>query len=273
LFEARLQIGDGTTSTYFADESRNITFNHYLFGGNAIYVTNNATFVLGRILTESKKTTYAGCSIIGLCDDGQDLPITGTTGSTMYFYSSHFIKHRYNYYSLAQAVSIGGTPTAARVWNCRGNFCFQQNIRNFDVYNIETRAPGRGIINQPSTGNTYDKVNVFSNTYVYTSDMYRNVTISNVYARDCNYVFSATNNGNYSHYLIDADIDIWAFNWGATEGKIYRQYHINVKVRDKNGASIENATVKLLDNTSAELFSVQTDGNGDIVQQIGRAHV
>jgi hypothetical protein len=267
LLEARIIIGDGSTATYFADESRNITINSYLSGGYAILVKSAAYFTLGKLIDATDKTTYGGCSIIGLADDGQDVYLRFESGSTGAFYSCMFTKFRYNYYSIAQSVVISGTPTSMRIWNCRGDLSTAQNIQNFDMYNVEVRLAGRAIINQPSTGNTYDKISVFGTSYIYTSDMYRTVTISNLYARDCTYVFSPTNAGGYDHYLINPDIDNWAFNWGTTWGKIYRQYSFDLTVRDDNGDPLNGATVVLLDKNGNQLFTTTTDANGKITTQ------
>ncbi|RLG07054.1 MAG: hypothetical protein DRN68_05995, partial [Thaumarchaeota archaeon] len=75
--------------------------------------------------------------------------------------------------------------------------------------------------------------------------------------------------GSDYSYFIDLDADEWKFLWySAPNARAYRQYTFNLKVTDKEGNPIDNATVKVYDKNKTLEFETKTDSNGEIPEQI-----
>jgi len=67
------------------------------------------------------------------------------------------------------------------------------------------------------------------------------------------------------------DVDNWEVNfryWVTGNPKVVREHRFNFKVVDSRGVPIPNATVTLFNIDWDQIFSVMTDSNGNIVQQV-----
>lgn len=75
-------------------------------------------------------------------------------------------------------------------------------------------------------------------------------------------------NGVCNVYIIDSILSNWDINWAsAPDPVIYRQYTFNLKVLDTNQNNVENATVILKDKDGTQLFSLTTNASGEITEQ------
>ena len=57
------------------------------------------------------------------------------------------------------------------------------------------------------------------------------------------------------------------FYWADTNDRVYKYFHFNLKVIDKDGNGIEGATVKIWDKTGALVVNATTDTNGTLPEQ------
>jgi len=92
-------------------------------------------------------------------------------------------------------------------------------------------------------------------------------TFRNIWARGFDYLISRTLGIKVNFYLINWDVDVWAFSFGADKFIAWRQYEFDLAVTDKDGNPINGATVELKDKNGNVVFSVKTDVNGRITTQ------
>jgi hypothetical protein len=263
---SKLNIGDGSTSTFFKDTLKNLVIPSGVITGNSqtyCDVKSNATFQLGDLIDETKKVTKDGCQM-----DFQE----GSYYSTKLFYAHSGLV---NLYSASFMISggfsgrcviteSGGTAIA---WNCFIIGCLAfLRVLNGDIFNIIS-CYSSSTINQCSC--SINNVNLVGSPY-YMIEMYSNYqTIAkNITSRSPNTAFLRPSAINVDQYIIDADTDEWSILWGSTcTGKIYRQNTINLHITDKDGNDIAGATVTLKDNGGSTVFSVSTGADGKITEQ------
>lgn len=259
-FSCKIQIGDGSTATWFADEKKQIIFVDGIVALNEIffYPTANSHFRLGKNIS-GYRNEY-GCSIIvDESDTGYYFiaGISGTYAPNVELYNSTFIgvegidgKCRY--------------ADAPKIYNCVFDGIYLFNFTNSDICTLDLLNSVDGLTLMAGTlKNIYVHDNGSAiwtySTFDITVDggIFRgNGDILNTYAGSCN------------AYLIDCDVDTWHFDFRANwTGKAYRQYKFDLKVQDKDENDISGAAVKIWDKDNNLVVDATTNASGIIATQ------
>jgi hypothetical protein len=263
-FDCKIVIGDSSTTTWFIDTVKQVTFNAGCIsadGQNLIFVKNKATFRLGTVVDATNKISKNGCSLRVLTTLYWYYYICYQTGASIELYSSDF-----------QASGTDrGSLQANIVWNCLFNGLGIADLfpcGTADFFNINSLNTMYGI--RIGTG-TFNKITALGCARTIRIAYYTVGTISNVYSRTpVSWLVDVQSLGttSYNFYLINVDSDVWSFRWTSSSGTtIYRQYEFDLNVTDSSGNPINTATVTLKDKDGNTVFSVSTDANGNIVQQ------
>ena len=258
-FNAKLQIGDGNTATWFADTNKHITIVNGLISGNwqtFIDVKTNAVFRVGKLIDLTKKITDEGCSFYFAETNYYSKPIMGD--GTIYLYGSIFTAY----------VKEARMNDPDRCWNCKFiNECFIVSA-NSNIYNYQTENNINHGITILSGSGTYEDIKITGDSCV--SVVYIDggtATVKNLKAFGTfQYDVQPSNNGIC--YLINCDFPAWTFIWqNPPNEKVYRQYEFDLKVIDKDNVAISGATVKIWDKDSNLVVDTTTDANGEIATQ------
>ncbi|GAG18670.1 unnamed protein product, partial [marine sediment metagenome] len=208
--------------------------------------------------------TSAGCTIL-LTDAAGATIYNHGSGSTIEFYSSSFISLQKNTV-LMQGGAVA--PDVFVVYNCLFDGIYWGSVTGLDAYNVYiTKATfGMQDVKAPSTT---DRLTVSdcgygmmvwgpNSLYVTNAVVQRAVTTSFLF-----------NTNVADSYLVDGECDVWNITWaGVCTAEFFRQYTFNMQVVDADGAGILGVTVAMVDNAAGAVFSVATDANGDIAEQI-----
>jgi len=270
--DCKMQIGDGTTSTFVTETSKALIIGPNVTTANGqtpFWVKNNANFTLGAVGDASKKTTVNPCYVLNLVSSYLDFICYSESGATG-FINSYGTKWA-NLPAKAYYVYHQGTA-ASRFWNnsldsigfylCASNGDYFNNLVNGSaaIYNCFGDSSQTRIVQK--TGVTYSFIISTTGT----------VTYSNVWAIGANAVFQTLSSFSGTANIVNLINDVaWtcSFNTSAT-GSVYRQYTCDINVCDKDGDPLPDVTVDCEDTTGTAVWtagSVTTDVNGDITQQ------
>jgi len=270
-FDAKLQIGNGSTQTYFADEEvqvqwADIDTAHY----EKIFRVMRKTYLrLGALLDEATKATAKGVTILNHCDN--TTPSWHQPGYVIYeewsnqndievyLYSCHFINPKR---SMVVWIPYGTT----RLWNCQFNGVSLGDGPTDGLFNVTISYSN----NYPFG---YARWTGFEQAFAY--NCYRLIytqatytfNLKNAYSRGHTYIVRPSG-WSGTGYFINCDFDSWAIDWaGTSSGTIYRQYEIDIAVTDKDDNPLSGATVTLRDKDGNQVFQVTTEVNGEIATQ------
>jgi hypothetical protein len=265
LFNSKVSLGDGSTTTYFGDTAKQIIFSASV-APVPLTIRGKATATFGTLIDASAKTTKNGCDFIYLSTGSQtailDTHDWESPPYTCNLYSCSFLSKR-----------TANIKVYGNVYNClfRGEVpIYLEATSNY--YNCIVESISLGINNfcflfdaSPSSLNS---VQGFNAIYAVWLQGNMNPTVSNLYARNCTYI-AGLYQYTGSTYLINADADTWAFQWGAggNTGAVYRQYTFDLTVTDAAGNAIPNAAVTVKDKNGKTVFSLTTDANGKTATQ------
>jgi hypothetical protein len=240
-----------------------------------INIGNNARFRCGIPIDALNHSSRAGCTFYDNSTNSSyyhffiSLSTYATGSPSVEFYSTNF----YSYAGSPDGlVSIG---INGKVWNVGffGNSQISSGIHlstcgNCDIYNLIADSTATSL--RSSSGNI-SKVSSLNNQYAV---WFQNgaANVSDVYARGCSYAARSDYSGTtrYDNYMINPDIDYWHFTYfgNNASGLIWRQYTVDLTVKDKSGNAINAANVSLFNGTNATIFMVFTNSTGQIPQQI-----
>jgi hypothetical protein len=262
---AKLVIGDGSTATTFSDASKVIVVDDLCSANNEVawrFLTA-ATVTFGVLVDAGNHVTRDGCHFI-FTEDHWDCRYPQIECDA-YFYSCSLQvlgAARTKFYILS-----GGVNT--RVWNTQ----FQKNLY------FDTSGSGYGDFFSVTISGVVDatwgvaaalaRCSFFPTQYVIrhyskaTTDV-----ITDLYARGYGNDLVYTSGGSGSLSLVDADVSNWNISWAGTSTRIiYRQYTVNLVVKDAAGDPIEDANVTLYNYDSSAAFSALTGASGTIAEQ------
>lgn len=244
--ECELTLGNGTVegTTWFADTGQMVRFNvTEAMTGYVIYLEDYSHFRIGELIDPEKKITSDGCYLYFNL-----LEYTGFYGgfdnslTEAKFYNSRlevpdesveahhnleiYIQGNVTYYGcefiniyVLSATEYSPAPT--EFWDCH-------IIKNDGLY-LEQSV-------------IFDKVMCLNTTYyLWISNPPEDVTIRNLYGRNTQHV-AIYESGNKDTYVIDADLDVWSFEYGYGEGEVYRQYTFDLTVTYPNGTAINGTS-------------------------------
>lgn len=264
--QARLQIGDGSTATWFADENQQIIIpTGVITGGGWVSWCSkkaNANFRLGKCTNTTKKLTEAGCHIWITRDAAGSLTILDGENSSgnVEIYGSQI------YFSQGAQQCRFYRCQNGKFWG--NNFDHKIQIASatgLDVYNNDYFNVYSGLF---AVGGTFDLLRFYRTIYITNLDgtTASNITIKNVIAVENTYVARGFNTAK-NLYMINFDVETWAFTYSSYTGKFYRQYEFDLKVIDKDNAAINAATVKIWDKDSNLIVDTTTNASGVIATQ------
>ena len=251
-FSCTLQIGDGSTETWLADENKAISFTG---DKGYIYVFKYGHLRLGHIVNEEKRTTRNGCYLYNNASEYYYL-ILCNDGGVIEIYSS-LLKAK-------KGASLTLYGSGHKIWNSViSSYITGQS--HIDMYRTTIQSVTHGVRFIP----TYANDIIISNAW-YAIDLYSisgDKTVKNLKLIDEITSFRTYNfNGNL--HAINT-ICKWTFSWGwNSNGKIYRQYTYNLKVVDEEGNPISGAKVSVYNRSGYLEFEDITDANGQIPEQI-----
>lgn len=252
-----IDLGDGTTHTYFKDISQQVVF------AEKILMLTNLHLQFGNVLDITNKTGTDGCNFYF---------------ENSLFYGSNIFKPNYpllfydtTLIALGASGNIAWLQGGAVFWGCMGNVYCGNVIAPavLDYSNSITREGYRGSSRCPVIADNWTIASATTYGLYFGGGDYvtlRNVKIVNT-ATD--FRFRAYNG---TVYAIDFDCG-WIVSWYRTcSGKLYRQYSFNLKVLDRANAGIAGVSVILKDKdgntTSQRGFDTTTNIEGKITEQI-----
>ncbi len=262
LFNCKLIVGDGSTTTWFTDTKKQITTSA---ASPCIEIKAAATLTLGALENLASKTGSSGCDIFATGDGWISDLIKGAITADVYLYGCSFSR-----YSDWNDIRIRLANSDNRVWDCLLKNRVFFTATKADIYNTFILKTGSAAgIEDPVSGTEINRVSILSCRYSIWFYNKPSVTVSNLFARNCGNLYLFLYTGQ-TLTLINADLDNWAITWVANinnTGFLYRQYTFNLQVTEEDGTPIQTANVVLTNNASAEVFNVNTDASGLIAEQ------
>lgn len=274
-FTCKLKIGDGSTTTWFADESKQILFADNIVSTHyqpIIDVTVNATFRLGILLNSTKKTTWKGCTIISLENTYAEAIIKGVTGADILLFGSGFYKP-----SGTQPLVLDYLSTTSKVYDCILSWGRIYRA-DADIYNVDIQNGGTASFMPSANIVGVDRLNLTGCCVALMSNAASSpVTFRNVYARNCGLVVSGCTatyasfcrmyNSSAHHIIIDADTDLWNFTWSGSTGRWIRKYSFDLQLVDTTGTGIDSVKVKMWDSSDSIVTNATTNSSGVLATQ------
>lgn len=268
-FDFRIVIGDGTTTTWFVDAGRQVTFRSTAvtaISQNLVEVKANATVRFGVLDDAYQKITSDGIHFYSLVTQSSTSYIKGATNGEFYLYSC--------------VLNSSGTQHRVTISpNCK---VYNSIVENCWVFGLSTANASdffNVLLSECSVGASdsalaylfglLNKITAYRNSQVFFfGNQAFSVTVRNVYARLNTNIVRAMNMASHN-YLVNVDSDSWAIQWvGSSTKYIYRQYEFDATCIDKNGNPIEGVTaVAEYINPYGIAFTQTTDVNGEISTQ------
>lgn len=260
----RVRLEDGGGSTYFAEEDRAIFFTASPYSRPNVdpvfrSAGTNCHARLGRLVNDANKVTDKGCKVyfspgsrFNFGGYNVELYSSEFRADTGYIWNFPSGLKMYNnqFQKGCQPASI---PSNAIMYN---NILvgvaaeqFRGTLEKITIYNAGTAFL--------ALGSSYDDFVGFRT---------RGITSKQFI------VYALT--GDWKHINADYEESMWnKINWWwwgnpQSTGKIHRALTFDVKVQDEKENSISGATVTLWDKNGTQVFSLTTDANGEITQQI-----
>ncbi len=266
---ALLNVGDGSTVTWFADENICLALTAAVspnFSG-LIRSRINAHFRLGRLVDAGDKTTDRGCSVINKSPSSYP-NIFGYVND--YAYGHNIELYDTILYTKETAYPVVAVSTTnLKTYNCTLNG-YITVINNTELYKIRFHGSGYSDGNiEKATGTlSMEDVEVTDGGCLYgsTSASVSSATVKNGLIKNSDGIASLVQNA-YDNHFINIDADTWHFIYLAYTGKAYRQYEFDLKVQDKDGNAINGATVKIWDKDDNLVADTTTNASGVIATQ------
>lgn len=269
-----LQIGDGSTSTWFKDTNKEILFSYYT---NGVYWTTleikaNANFQLGVLnTTGSEDFGDDGCAI--WYRDGLNAAYTAgkwDNYGNLKLYECAFNNFEPN--TKGHVIDTHSTGTI-KSYDCISKFPYAIQLSNVVSSDIKRLTVIKAAIAlRVNTGtDTFEGVNIFkslsSNVFVEGGGI---ATFKNCYMPDNSSGFPTKtiriHTGGGTINIINSTRADYPIYW-TVDGYVYYKYEFDLKLIDKNGAAIDSAKVKLWDKLDAIVTNVSTNSSGVITTQ------
>lgn len=259
LIDCKLEIGNGSATTYFTDTFKEITFASGAVAADAhlIRVKGYATFTLGYLLDADAKVGGRGCTINDLTDNNHRV-ITGDLYSHVYLYGSTF----YGQANRQLALYLDDN----KIYNCLSVRSVYPYSMNADINNFQTVESKYGIYSSGGNLSRLTILNAYSYGVMFGSGV--NTNLTDPYVRNSGTTTVYCYNNALDNGFINADFDEWTFTYaGTSTGEVYRMITLNLYVL--NGALtdfVEDANVTLSHDGSV-FGSWLSNSTGQIPQQ------
>ncbi len=259
-FDCKLQVGDGSTATYFTDINKQILVS---VSGGYIYTKVGSTFTLGSI--DANGNTYNGCTLTFTNPNIQAWSSDGSTGD-IYLYAS--MVKGYMFWRMYR-----GSSQIVKIIDCtidgwiggrfQGASSVIKRLRIHDgtLYGLTLVSPNPVVSEVRVDRSDYA---VFIN-----ADVSSIVSMNLVTARNnvkSIYVYPASVAASLA--LIDCDFDAWTLNF-ASAGTVFRQYEFDLTTEPSATVTLKDASGNtalyiLVGSTWTPVASVTADGSGVI---------
>jgi len=249
-FDCRLQIGNGSTTTWFRDTEKQVFFSPSAVKANSedlITVTANANFNLGYLVNAGERTSQGGCSIFAQNTYTYIDYIDADSGSNVNIYDSYFV---HTTSALLQNQLQADTGATFRLWHTVMEGIGISGGGDWDIYDIYVYRPRYGIINindedvndvtvvaawGATTFSSYNYDVKFKNIKLYDDSTYKHFYMQKI----------STNK-----YIIDTEPDEWTFYFlttasGDCPSEAVRQNTFNLNILLENGTALSNAIVNI----------------------------
>jgi len=266
--DCKITIGDDSTTTWFSDNRKQITFSDGIVTMNndtLILVRRYAHFIDGEVISVANKVGRKGCQYYfeESVYDRTFIVYSWEAGDTeVFFYGTAFSAQSKRHRILIDNAVVG------RVWNCLfNNLCeLGQTCSAVDIYDVSLLYTSVYMIDRPrATLNDVKVIYGVKPLYINNSCTFRNIKTINTISYDIS--VGGVFNGMAS-YFIDCELSLWNIRWASVvSGIIYRQYTFNLKVIDTDNNAIGTASVVLKDKDGNVVLSVATNASGIIAEQ------
>lgn len=265
-FSFRIVIGDGSTTTWFVDTEKQVTFTDGIVSTDqhVIQLTAHGHVRLGILHDATTKRTSKGCHIISLDTDNHCLFGPDWDSRYYYFYSSAFSAHESlpAYGGGYSRIMVGED---SKIYNCILNGVAFAVRASGDVFNVVVTKGLYGV--RLGHASPIDKLTLYGVYYAISPYGADNLTVKNVFARGNTYLFDC-GAITTDKYAINVDADSWNFRWsGNNTAKVIRQYEFDLAVTHPNGTAFEGVSVTIWNN-QGQVGTWLTDSNGEIPTQI-----
>jgi hypothetical protein len=263
--DMKLAIGDGSTSTFFADINKLVLLTYTSADyGWSIKVYGSANLTLGNLDNAVAKTGKNGVS----------LQYVGTkiTSIIQLFIGAGTV----NLYACTVVA-----PVAVRCYLDVAGYVYCCNLMNYvileirstsDVNRLSIIKSGAAAMYPLAATGTYNDIFISSATFaVYYYLLTTNTTITNLIGRNLATASLTSVLGTTAdQFLIDADLDAWTIYWNNhPTNEIYRQNTFNLKVTDSSNTVLAdaNVTLKYYGQGGATIGTWLTNSSGMIAGQ------
>jgi len=251
--EAELEIGDGSTESWFAETKETIIFDSSV--AYPIEVKNKGHLRFGEVMDSVNKLGKNGVTFI---NEAGTNPIKVDNGGEIELYNSMILPTGgLKRFLVAGNLTMWGTNCHSTIWTT--------STSNLDIYNSHSWGTQVGLFASFSTA-TFNTIYVYDNSY--------GVRIQAGYIAD--YVGCVFKNNTKLGYFLgggpanftNCEVDSWNLQFGA-DTYVYRKYTYDLTVRFPNGTAIENANITITHYGQAQSqdYNGLTDSNGQIPQQ------
>lgn len=238
----------GYDPAWFGTANENVE----IASGKNLGIGYNSRYRQGEILDATKKITANGtphaCTNFFTCLTGVNAP------HSVYIASSYLFS-----YGLGVAQ---GLPEGSRVWNCTTNGIYFSVGGLTDFYNVVTHPSTAMLVYAMPI--TADKILMISPFKGFVPYEYKDLQVSNTEFIDEVFTLHDTFNKMYGDVFFTDVIAKWHLFInpadGMDQGKLWRQYTMNLKLTDSNGANIDGASVTL-QNSDGKLSSTEASGS------------
>jgi hypothetical protein len=261
-----IQIGDGSTQTYFWDENVQIAGS---VSTNFYDVSSTGHLRLGEIFDSANKLSQCGVEFLAL-SGGNYLISTLSDSAEVEIYSCLFQTEK----SLSPCVISAGTNDT--VYNSMFDNVRLANVGTAtstpDFYDIEIKNIGGTTATASRTAGTTDKLFIYDCPRAFLMSTSWAFSVTNTIVRNVTYLAQLSGSVTGNKYFINMDSDCWKWyptTWAAgSTGKILRQYTFDLTATYPNGTAFSNANVTISNTVEGIVYEGVTDTNGDIPQQI-----
>lgn len=255
----KIDVGDGSTETWYADENVQIQIYPSSTISYFFKAKNNSHLRLGKLLNETDKISSNGISIKSF---NCWRIFLGESGSATEIYDSYIAEIGSTHYGKldyleGSNITIYNTKLS-KIWG----LTMYGVSKIYDVVLQDVKGVEWGW----SALATIEGIRVceVDGNCIYITDPSFDITITDFYGRHYMYDLMVldTTVGN-DVYLVNADVDVWTFDWSDCEDtEVYRQYTFDLATND--GA---NVTLVKYTDPITEIGSWITPSNGSIPQQ------
>jgi hypothetical protein len=263
--DAALYFGDDVTSTYFLTKNEAIYMANIASYFDPMKIYNNATFAMGEIVSGDVPYGKNG-STLQVPKNWQ--PITsGKTGATLIIANSTV--YNANTSGSASIAFYSGSVTVVnsvlKTYNLAAAVEFNSNLSYIYMDDLLIEALRLTLAKVPDFINNVRlrgavrgiRVNVGGTMVVNNPDIV-DATIADAHQTTSGSLYFRNPKYNIAIPLIDDPGNV---------GTIYEQYSVDIHVVDPAGNNLSGVTVTCTDQFDTQVFSVQTDVNGDIATQ------